>query len=341
MDSKILKSLEEKNMSAKIFVCGDTHGRNIDTSKLNSKNFPTQKDLTKDDVVIQLGDFGWVWYPSGENKEQEYWLDWLADKNYTLAVVLGNHENYDIIEDLPFENKWENEVRVLKRKKGSIYFLKRGAAYMINGKKILAIGGAESTDKSNRIAHVSWWEQERLTFKETESCLNEIDKHSNKFDYILTHTCPAKYTTRFSSNIAKARCSVANFLEHIDNLVEFKEWHFGHFHVDKNILDGKYRCHYNSSPFELGVDVPNIKLEDSNDDIVDVTYFDLDVYELYGCGKCVRMEDIKKLPFYDIWFESAMGSTMGISEEHGSMVYLHDWVNFSRAYISNGEVRRD
>ncbi len=328
-------------MSNRIFVCGDTHGRNIDTSKLNGRNFPEQKNLTEDDVVVQLGDFGWVWYEFGVNKEQEYWLDWLAKKNYTLAAVLGNHENYDIIDKLPLEEKWENEVKVLKRKKGSIYFLKRGAVYIINGKKILAIGGAESTDKSSRTAHISWWEQEKLTHKEMDDCLEEIAQHGNKFDYVLTHTCPSKYATRFGNNISKARCAVANFLEHVSNITEFKEWHFGHFHADKEILGGQYRCHYNNPPFELGVDTVNTKLENSNNDIVDVSYFDLDVYELYGYGKCVRMEDIKELPFYDIWFESAMGSTMGVSEEYGSMVYLHDWVNFSRGYITHGEVRRD
>lgn len=328
-------------MNNRTFVCGDTHGRNIDTSKLNGRNFPEQKNLTKNDVVVQLGDFGWVWYEIGTNKEQEYWLDWLADKNYTLAVVLGNHENYDILDDLPLEEKWENEVRVLKREKGSIYFLKRGAVYIINSKKILAIGGAESTDKSSRTAHESWWEQEKLSDKEMDNCLAEIAQHNNEFDYILTHTCPSKYATRFGNNISKARCTVANFLEHVSNIVEFKEWHFGHFHRDKEILDGLYRCHYNNQPFELGIDTVNIKLESTNDDIVDVSYFDLDVYELYGYGKCVRMEDIKKLPFYDIWLESAMGSTMGISEEYGSMVYLHDWVNFSRGYIAHGEVQRN
>jgi len=318
----------------KIFVCGDTHGRNIDTSKLNGRNFPEQKELTKDDVVIQLGDFGWVWYPFGKNKEQEYWIDWLAGKNYTLAVVLGNHENYDIIDALPVEVKWENEVKVLKREQGSIYFLKRGAVYIINGKKILAIGGAESTDKASRVAHESWWEQEKLSKDEMDTCLEEISKHNNVFDYVLTHTCPAKYATRFSNNISKARCSVANFLEYVSNMIEFKEWHFGHFHRDKEILDAKYRCHYNASPFELGEDTTNVKVV--NSEIIDATYFDLDVYELYGCGKCVRMEDIKKLPFYALWSESAMGSTMGVSEKYGSMVYLHDWVNFARSYIAHG-----
>jgi len=44
----------------RIFVCGDTHGIPRDSKKLNGTNFPEQKELTKDDVLIQLGDFGWV-----------------------------------------------------------------------------------------------------------------------------------------------------------------------------------------------------------------------------------------------------------------------------------------
>ncbi len=235
----------------RLFVCGDTHGMTKDTQKLNSENFPEQKELTKNDVLIQLGDFGWVWFPLGQNKEQEYWLDWLASKNYTLAVVLGNHENYDIIDTLPVERRWGNEVKVLQRKDGDIYFLKRGAVYEINERKILTIGGAESIDKESRIAHISWWEQERLTFDETEECLDEIDAHDKKFDYVLTHTCPTKITSEFTGNMSKVKCSVSNFLDYVDDTIKFKEWHFGHFHRDKAIKRGKYRCHYLNAPYEL------------------------------------------------------------------------------------------
>ena len=235
----------------KIFVCGDTHGLPRDTENLNGKNFPKQKELIKDDVLIQLGDFGWVWYAFGENKEQEYWLDWLAEKNYTLAVVLGNHENYDLIEALPLVEKWGNTLYVLKRKKSEIYFFRRGGVYVINGKKILTIGGAESTDKLNRIANVSWWEQEVLSLEETNRCLDEVALHNAEFDYVLTHTCPAKYVTKFTHKKVKINCYVAKFLDHIDDIVTCKKWHFGHFHQDKSIQRGKYSVHYNNPPVEL------------------------------------------------------------------------------------------
>ena len=38
-----------------IYITGDIHG---DTKRFSQANFPEQKNLTKDDFVIVLGDFG-------------------------------------------------------------------------------------------------------------------------------------------------------------------------------------------------------------------------------------------------------------------------------------------
>ena len=42
-----------------IYLTGDLHG-SIDISKLNTRNFPEQKIMTKQDYVVILGDFGLV-----------------------------------------------------------------------------------------------------------------------------------------------------------------------------------------------------------------------------------------------------------------------------------------
>ena len=52
-----------------IYVTGDCHG---DYRRFNTAVFPEQKEMTKDDVVIILGDFGLVWDYSGENKTEKY-----------------------------------------------------------------------------------------------------------------------------------------------------------------------------------------------------------------------------------------------------------------------------
>lgn len=86
-----------------IFVTGDTHGSepcgyvSVDGffKRLNTKNFPEQKNLTKEDFVVICGDFGGVWNCFGESKSEKFALDWLESKNFTTLFVPGNHENYD------------------------------------------------------------------------------------------------------------------------------------------------------------------------------------------------------------------------------------------------------
>lgn len=51
---------------SKLFVTGDTHG-GIDMSKLNSRHF-RNTDLTKEDILVVMGDAGFVWNGGGEEK---------------------------------------------------------------------------------------------------------------------------------------------------------------------------------------------------------------------------------------------------------------------------------
>lgn len=49
-----------------IYVTGDTHGDW--KSRLNKDAFPEQREMTKDDYVIVLGDFG-IWDNSDREKK--------------------------------------------------------------------------------------------------------------------------------------------------------------------------------------------------------------------------------------------------------------------------------
>jgi len=141
----------------KIFICGDTHIP-TDIKKLNTTKWPEQKLLTKEDVLIQLGDFGGIWYHETHKgyKEDQYWCNWLSQKNYTFCFIDGNHENHDILNSFPIIEKWGGKVHKIKTKKGFIYHLMRGEVYTINNKKIMTIGGATSQDKENRVEFISW-----------------------------------------------------------------------------------------------------------------------------------------------------------------------------------------
>ena len=82
----------------KIFATGDTHGN---LERFRPEYFPEGGELTKEDVVLQLGDFGGVWF--GDERDDEA-LDWLEGLPFTLAFVSGNHENYDALVKYPIEN---------------------------------------------------------------------------------------------------------------------------------------------------------------------------------------------------------------------------------------------
>lgn len=75
-----------------IYITGDCHR---DFSRFNTKNFPEQHEMTKEDFVIICGDFGGVWDYGKESKEEKYLLDWLEEKPFTTLFVSGNHENFD------------------------------------------------------------------------------------------------------------------------------------------------------------------------------------------------------------------------------------------------------
>ena len=129
-----------------IFVTGDTHG---DFGKcFSSKNFPEQKEMTKDDYLIICGDFGGIWDTECESKSEKYWLDWFESRNYILLFVDGNHENYDRLYEYP-EKIWHggkvHEVRP------HVLHLMRGQVFDIDEKKIFTFGGASSHDISGGI----------------------------------------------------------------------------------------------------------------------------------------------------------------------------------------------
>lgn len=127
-----------------IFITGDTHIP-IDIHKLSSKRFPQQKSMTKDDHLIICGDFGGVWDGS---REEKYWIKWLENKNFTTLFVDGNHENFDILNDLPLEDLGGEKVH---RIGDGIYHLMRGRIYKIEDQTFLhSAAQAHMTRNSER-----------------------------------------------------------------------------------------------------------------------------------------------------------------------------------------------
>lgn len=218
-----------------IFITGDTHIP-IDISKLNTTNFPEQKNLTQDDYLIILGDFGLYWH---KDKTYEHWRKWLQEKPFTVLWLDGNHENHEWINNMHVTEWHGGKVH----EDGNIIHLMRGQIYNIEGKKFFVMGGAASTDKECRKEGISWWPQEVPSFKDEEEAFNNLEKEQWKVDYILTHTCPFEFIkTMF--NVLPINDNTTNFLQEIYKNVDFKEWYFGHWHVDRDF--GKFHCLYDN-----------------------------------------------------------------------------------------------
>ena len=121
----------------KIFATGDTHGN---FERFRPEYFPEGRELTEEDVVIILGDFGGVWF--GDERDDEA-LDWLEGLPFTVAFVSGNHENYDALERYPVETWHGGRVQPIRP---HVLHLMRGQVFELAGLTFFTMGGAASHD---------------------------------------------------------------------------------------------------------------------------------------------------------------------------------------------------
>lgn len=222
-----------------VYVTGDLHGA-VDIRKLSSRSFDDGEYLTKHDYLIILGDFGMLW-ENGHDAEEEYWLTWLAKKPWTTLFVDGNHENHPRLYAL---DKVEMFGGTVGKVNDSIFHLKRGEVYDIDGNTFFVMGGAYSIDKAGRKDGISWWKEEIPTREEFEYGLDNLDKCGWKVDYVLGHTGPNSILTKYLSqfHMPDLYCKlddVAKYFDVVIERLEFKKFYFGHMH-DNAIIDKKY-----------------------------------------------------------------------------------------------------
>lgn len=214
-----------------ICITGDTH-RDVDFYKLQ-KFADTHPELIKNDYVIIAGDFGGVW----DKRTLERNLKPFSDLPFTVLFVDGNHENFDLINAYPVE-MW-NGGRVHKIKPDIIHLM-RGQVFEIEGNTIFTFGGATSIDRYWRVEGRSWWAQELPTYEELDEGFANLKRYGNRVDYIITHSCGQRALTYPKLRIAagiKIACPESHLLSNFEDIVDFKHWYFGHFHIDAQLSD--------------------------------------------------------------------------------------------------------
>lgn len=189
------------------------------------------------DYLIIAGDLGLIWNKSALKEKKLYWLN---GRPYTTLWVDGNHENHETLDNWDVE-EWNGGK--IHRIRDNVIHLMRGQIYTIDGFTFFTMGGADSVDKQDRINHVSWWAREMPSYAEYDEGLVNLEKHDNKVDFIVTHTCP-EFVLPFTYSY-KPSTSIEKYFNQIAGEVKFRYWFFGHHHFD-GVVDDKYVGMYHS-----------------------------------------------------------------------------------------------
>ncbi len=214
-----------------IYLTGDIHGNPTQVELFCSK-----MQLTEKDTIVMLGDVGLNYYGGKRDRLPKRILSSLP---VTFLCIHGNHENRP--QNIPdYKPTLWNGGRVLvDEEHPNILFAEDGEIYDLDGKKALAIGGAYSVDKFYRLQRgFGWWADEQpseLTKRKVEGVVSEC----KGIDIILSHTCPKKYipTEMFLPMIDQSTVdnSTEEWLDTIEEAVDYKAWYCGHWHTDKRI----------------------------------------------------------------------------------------------------------
>lgn len=214
-----------------IYLTGDTHGR---FERIGI--FCDKMQTSRDDILIILGDAGINFHAGAlDILRKEY----LAKLPITLLCIHGNHERRP--ESLPYydEQEWHGGKVYVEERYPNILFAKDGEVYDLDGRKAIAIGGAYSIDKARRIEGQSWWPDEQPSPAIKSRVENTLDQLNWQIDVVLSHTTPLKYepVEVFFPGIDQSKVdkSTEEWLDGIEDRLEYSKWYCGHYHTEKKI----------------------------------------------------------------------------------------------------------
>lgn len=249
------------------YITGDLHGN---PTRLSTGIFREQKEFSgnKDEnTVICAGDFGLIWNRNGEDNEEKYWLKWLEDKPFTIVFVDGNHECFDRLNKYPVKEWNGGKVHEIRP---NVLHLMRGEIYTIEGRKFFAFGGASSHDISDgiidiedenwreqakaldkkgkymyRIKGASWWPEELPSEEEMQNGIDNLNKHDNKVDYIITHSPYTSLLRQIDGGSGLYKSDIlTDYLQKIKQTTDYKHWLFGHMHINQTFYWERSSCLY-------------------------------------------------------------------------------------------------
>lgn len=229
-----------------VYITGDMHSELY--PRFNSRNFPQQKEMTKDDFVIVCGDFGIPW---ADDPQNQHALHELEQRNFTTLFIDGNHENFDLLNQYPVEHWNGGKVHRLN---DSMFHLMRGQIFHLQDHTFFTFGGAASHDISDgilepdsclkenmkrmsrqgkrmwRVNHKSWWKEEMPSQNEYNEGMKNMQEHNFHVDFVLSHDAPSCLKQQMGCPDTN---ELNDYLQNMYQMTEFKRWYFGHMHTDQ------------------------------------------------------------------------------------------------------------
>ena len=232
-----------------LYFTGDIHGNAID--RFFGCSFK------EEDIIFVLGDCGIPWGNSYFEDDIAQ-LDFLSKYKCTFIFIAGNHDNYDLIEEMPFVKKFNGLMRQMQYNNKTyynIFYIDIPEIFTIEGKSFLIIPGAESHDIYNgilendeflkeniikkiydegqrhgfRINHLSWWKQEKIKKEKVKEIINTINY---PIDFILSHDYPSIINNFYARPGSFRQLSTESqiLLDQVRKNINYKIWLHGHIH---------------------------------------------------------------------------------------------------------------
>ena len=230
-----MKNNQNKKKNAdfgNIILTGDTHG-----NFKRIAEFCRRFETTPEDIMIILGDAGFNFWGGLRDRIQKEFVSQLP---ITVFCIHGNHEQRP--EHIPSYQltTWHGGEVWIEPEYPNIIFAKDGEIYDFNGLKMVVIGGAYSIDKPYRIAQgFGWWEDEQPSSEIKKRVEEQLKQENWKVDVVLSHTTPKKYepTEMFLNGVDQSGVdkSTEEWLDTIEERLEYKAWYCGHYHTNKTI----------------------------------------------------------------------------------------------------------
>ena len=213
-----------------VYFTGDIHG-----SPFKLQVFCRYMELTEKDTIVILGDVGANYYGGKRDKQFKEQIAKLAP---TIFCIHGNHEQRPANIPSYKAKEWNDGPVWYEEEYPNLLFARDGNMYVIDGIRYLVIGGAFSVDKNYRLSRgYGWWADEQPS-EEIKARVGRRVANSG-LDVILSHTCPFKYEPReaFLPGIDQSEVdsSTEEWLDTIEESVDYKAWFCGHWHIDKRI----------------------------------------------------------------------------------------------------------